>query len=142
MSFEDLIMEMVASKSIKISFSLLVSFLAHSVVPIAGFIVTGSILVVADLVTGIIAAQKKKEPIHSNGLRRTVTKIVSYMAAVLLGHIVQQVYLPSVPIVYAISLYIALIEFKSNLENLSIITGTDIGKAVWGMIQSKLPKIK
>lgn len=136
-------MEMIASNSIKISFSLLVSFLVDSVIPIAGFIVTGSILVVADLVTGIIAAKKNKEAIHSNGLRRTVTKIVSYMAAVLLAHIMQQVYLPSLPIVYAISLYIALVEFKSNLENLSVITGTDIGKAVWELIKSKLPiKIK
>lgn len=134
MLFEDLIMEMVVSKSIKISFFFLVLFLVYSVVFIVGFIVIGSIFVVVDLVIGVIVVQKKKECIYSNGLCCIVIKIVSYMVVVFLGYIVQQVYLLSVFIVYVISLYIVLIEFKSNLENFSIIIGIDIGKVVWGLI--------
>jgi phage-related holin len=98
------------------------------ITPVAGFIITSTALVFCDLITGIWAAKKQRQQVHSKGLRKTVAKITLYFMAIMLCHSVQTVYFNWLPLTYAIAVYIALTELLSNLENISIITGTNVFK--------------
>lgn len=99
--------------------------------PIKALIAVALILIGADLVSGILAALKKKQPITSAGLRRTVTKLMVYLAAICLGYLVEH-YMVSdyLPISKMISGVISLVELKSILENLDVLNGSSLFKTV------------
>lgn len=90
------------------------------------FIATG-ILIVADLVTGLMAAHKLKQPVTSAGLRRTVSKFVIYNVAVGCAFLVQKHMMGDlVPVSNIVSSAIGLTELKSILENIDKIRGGSI----------------
>lgn len=99
--------------------------------PVKPVMITAFILVLADLVTGIWAAQKRHESITSAGLRRTITKLLIYQITIVLGFITQQ-YLTGdlVPLSKIISAFIGLTEMKSITENLNHISGGSLLKAL------------
>lgn len=103
--------------------------------PVTPFIICVGLFVFADLYTGLKAAKKRNEEIRSKGLRRTIGKITQYSLAIILSHVLTVVFLPSVPIAVVTSFYIALVEFKSNIENISYLTGLDI----WRALVERLP---
>lgn len=111
-------------------------------VPIAGFIIAITFLVIADLYSGIKVAQHKKEAITSRGLKRTVAKITLYFFAIISARTIDVVFL--VPhgydfdVTWIVSGFIATTEFKSMLENTYIVTGVD----VWRKIASYLPSFE
>ena len=92
--------------------------------PIQAAIITVFVLIMADLVTGVYAAWKSEELITSSGLRRTITKLCVYEAALLLGFLTQT-YLtgPYVPVSTIVSTFIGVTELKSVIENLNSISG-------------------
>jgi phage-related holin len=99
--------------------------------PIKSVILVTGLLIFADLITGILAARKKKQPITSAGLRRTVTKIFVYNAAILLGFLAETYMLEGfIPISKIASGLIAVVEMASLLENLNIINGSPVFKAL------------
>lgn len=99
--------------------------------PIKGILLVTGFLIVADLISGVLAAKKRGESITSAGLRRSLTKIFVYNLAVISGFLVEQYMLSSIfPISKLISGLIALVELKSILENLNIVNGSDIFKTV------------
>lgn len=100
------------------------SFLA----PLAPFLILCASLVFIDTITGIRAAYKRGEKIRSRVMRNTVEKIVWYFTAILLSEAMKMVLLPQVPITYVTACYICIIEFKSNIENISALTNVDIWK--------------
>lgn len=114
---------------------------AH-ILPVAHFLAFTFALVVIDLYTGIRAARHRKEPIRSRGIGRTTEKITMYFAAILLSHAMNQVFF--VPkgfgfdLVWLVAGVISLTEFKSNLENIGVVTGMDI----WGQVSQYLPKFE
>lgn len=106
--------------------ALLVSVVAIFAPIKAIFLVTG-ILIFSDLVFGIIAAKKRGEKITSAGLRRTVTKIFVYNAAVALGFLVEKYMLDGfIPVSKIASGLISVVEFTSILESLNAINGSPV----------------
>lgn len=99
--------------------------------PIHNILVGIGALIVADMITGIYAAQKRGEKIHSKKMGATVTKTILYFLGIILAQIMQNLFLEAEAqsLVKATAGIFAVIEFKSNLENISTATGIDlIGK--------------
>lgn len=102
-------------------------------------ILTGMVaLTFIDTFTGTWAAAKRKESIHSRAMARTITKTVMYTIAVILAHILETVFMNWFPAVNLIAGYIALVEFKSNMENIGYITNIDI----WNYIKDRIEIFK
>lgn len=110
--------------------------------PIEGTIITTLCLVLADCMFGIAAAKKRKEPITSAGLRRTLTKLFVYEAAVLLAYLVE-VYLVRglLPVSKIITSFIGLTELQSIFESLDIINGSPLLASIVSKLGSENDKI-
>lgn len=99
--------------------------------PIQGIIITALVLILADLILGMIAAHKRQEPITSAGIRRTVSKILVYEGAILLGHIGEVYMLDGIiPVVKIVAAIIGAVELKSILESLDDINGSSLFKDI------------
>jgi hypothetical protein len=125
--------------SFKIALAALVSWLLSFIMPVMPFLVFTTVLVFADLHTGIKAAEFRGETIRSHGLRRTVSKIVLYFIAILLSEGMKYVFhFPNwADVSFLVAGLIAVTEFKSNLENISEFTQKDY----WGAIARRLPNV-
>ncbi len=103
-------------------------------------------LIIADLVTGIMAAHKLNQPITSAGLRRTVSKMVIYQIAVMSAFLVQRYMMGDlIPVSSIVSSMIGLVELKSILENADKINGGSLMKdilAKLGSVNDQLQKPK
>lgn len=117
--------------------SLLASTYLQYIFPIQNFLIGIFILVMLDLYTGIKAAKKREEVINSKGLRKSVIKIRDYFIAILAANTLQEIWLAALPVVYTVSLYIAIVEFRSNLENISILTDTNLVEKVFERLKLK-----
>lgn len=99
--------------------------------PIKAIILVTGILIFSDLITGIIAAHKRGEKISSAGLRRTVTKVFIYNAAIMLGFLCEQYMIDGfLPISKIAAGLISVVEMKSILENLDKINGNPVFKSL------------
>lgn len=98
--------------------------------PIKGMLIVTGVLILSDLVLGLSAAYRRKEPITSAGFRRTLVKLVVYEFALAIGYLAEHYLLSEVPITKLISGVVALTECKSILENLNSISGMDLFKSV------------
>lgn len=97
--------------------------------PIKAIILVTGILIFSDLITGVWAAHKQGKKIKSAGLRRSVTKIFVYHAAIMLGFLVEQYMLDGfLPVSKIAAGLISVVEMKSILENLDVINGSPIFK--------------
>lgn len=106
--------------------------------PIHSVMLTAGILIFLDLALGVAAARKRKEPITSAALRRTVTKIVVYQTAIITGFLCEKFLLSgSIPIVKLAAGAIGLVEMKSILENLDEINGAPVFKSIVNSLGSK-----
>lgn len=95
--------------------------------PVKMMIVVTFVLLVADLITGVLAAHKRKEPITSMGFRRTITKLFIYEACLMLGFLAQNYLIGDLlPVVKMIGAFIGITEMKSILENLNDINGASM----------------
>jgi phage-related holin len=109
-------------------YSLLAS-IALVFLPVKATLVTVMVLTVADLVSGIAAARKKRKRITSAGFKRTILKTTVYEAVVMLGFLTER-YMTgdAVPVVKILAGFIGLTELKSVMENIEIISGMSIIK--------------
>ncbi len=99
--------------------------------PVKEIMATMLVLIIADLITGMYAAYKRKESIQSSAIRRTVSKILAYEIAVALGFLAQAYLVKDlIPVANLIGSVVGLVELKSVLENLNSASGTDLLKAV------------
>jgi hypothetical protein len=105
--------------------------------PIQAMLIATGVLIFADLFLGVWAAIKQKHPITSAGFSRTVTKIFVYEIAIMLGYVSEHYVSDMVPIVKLIGSVIALVEVKSIMENLDIISGKPILKTVIEKLSSQ-----
>lgn len=111
--------------------------------PITSFLGITLFLVFADLITGVWAAQKRSEKIHSKGLRKSIGKIIAYFLAIILSRSMEIVFFEEtwvqdhIPVTYMVSGFISAVEFQSNIENIGEITGLDI----WSQIKKKLNEL-
>jgi len=107
----------------------LASWLAAKLSPLVPFLGLVMALVVADFITGVMAAKERGETITSRGFRRSVEKITLYFIAILAAEGMEKVF--GIPYVtYLVTLLIARTEFKSNIENVEQVTGTPIWKDI------------
>lgn len=107
------------------------------------FMVGITVLVFIDLTTGISLSLKRGEHITSYGLRKTVSKIVTYynllIACFILSKVVIEPYMNIyIPIFETVALYGCLAEFKSILENTSI----KLKLPILDMLLNSLPGFK
>lgn len=102
--------------------------------PIRSTLIAVSLLVMADLITGMWASLKEGRKITSTRLRRTVVKTLAYQSAIVVAFLLETYLISDMPIVKVVSGLIGLTEGKSFFENLRRITGIDF----WGQILSKL----
>lgn len=118
----------------------LCSWLILLTLPAQDSMIAVGVLVTIDLIVGIWAAKKRGEKITSYGLRRTITtKVFPYEVAVLCAYYVENHFFAAIPIMKAISGFIAIAETKSIFENLGQITGLNF----WEAIREKLqPAVK
>lgn len=133
---ENLIISLGKAKGFEAILSVLATYLSAALMPIADFVAIVFVLMFFDLMTGIWAAIVRKEVIASKKLRKSVGKFIAYMIAILLSLIMQNL-LPSIPIAKAMTIFIASIEFVSNMENLSKITNIDFATFVSNLIKVK-----
>jgi hypothetical protein len=112
--------------------------------PAKALIISVFFLIVADLVTGIWAALKRKEEISSAVMRRTISKFVIYQVAVISAVLVETYMLENfVPVSKIIASVIGLVELKSILENCNYILGQDLFKlAIQKLGSDNDPKIQ
>jgi phage-related holin len=123
------------------AFAFCLAYSLSFIVPIQSFLLGTFFLVIIDTCTGIWKAKTRQEPITSAGMRRTIAKIIAYFLAIILSEGVKNIWVKDVDLAYWVSAYIAITELKSNLENLSVITGLDFWAAIKSFLQDKIPKI-
>lgn len=110
--------------------------------PIHQAAVIVSVLVCADLFTGIYAAKKAGAEITSRGLRRTVDKLLGYLTAILLAHLTQQVTAVEISVLKAVAGFIAVTELLSNLENIGKIAELPLADSVRKLLNTNKPNAK
>ena len=113
--------------------------------PVKPIIFAIGFLVIVDLITGIWAAHKRNERIASNGIRRTITKTLAYMAAIICSHVMNIYFLQGIiDPVKVVSGLIAVTEFQSLMENLSSILQKDLWKVILEKLQGQkiIPVLK
>lgn len=99
--------------------------------PIQSVLLTVLALILADVITGVLAARARKEKIVSSGLRRSVVKLLVYEIAIMLGFVTESFLTGDlVPICKIISTYVGLTELKSIFENLNAISGGSLLKSI------------
>lgn len=102
------------------------TYFAAILLPVAKLMFGVGLLVIADFITGVLAAQKRGEAITSKKARPTVTKGIGYMIAIIAAGIMQHLFIPDFEVVKIVSGLIAFIELKSLDENLETLTGKSI----------------
>lgn len=110
------------------------------VIPVQQMVASIFLLVVADLITGLAAAKKRNEVIHSKGLRRSTLKFGMYCVAIVSCHSVETVYFKDFPVVYMVAAYIAGTELWSVLENVGTVTGTNVLNSIREYLSRTLKK--
>jgi phage-related holin len=115
--------------------------LAATMAPIKPLLLACGTLIIADMVTGIMAARKRKEPINSADMRRSLSKMVVYQVAIISAFVLETYMLEGLlPVTKVVGGVIGMVEFKSILENASTIAGQDIVKMVLDKLGSKNAK--
>jgi len=118
-------------------FAAILGWAMSVILPIKDFLIITSALVVLDLITGIVAAKKRKEEIRSRSLMRTTIKLLLYYSAILATEGVQVVFAEKIPITYITAFTIALTELKSILENVDAGTGSRLAKMIIDKLKAK-----
>jgi hypothetical protein len=91
--------------------------------PIKGLLALTGLLIALDFITGIVAAKKRGETIQSSRMKHTAVKCFTYQMAILTGFIIEQKFIPELPVVRLVSAVIGMTELKSILENLESLSG-------------------
>lgn len=111
--------------------------------PIKPLLLACGALIIADTITGMFAAHKRKEKISSAEMRRSITKMFVYQIAIISAFVLEKYMLDGLlPVSKVVSGVIGMVEFKSILENVSTIAGQDILKMVMDKMGSKNAKVK
>lgn len=111
-------------------FTLTIGWLIIYFLPIVPFILIVGFFVLADTITGIIAAHHRGEEITSKRFRSVVSKYIVYGVAVCVAHVIQRQFFYDFPAMKLISGLIAYSELLSIDENIKDITGFSFFKTI------------
>jgi phage-related holin len=116
----------------------IVAFVAAYLAPVVPALITCALLVAVDTITGIIAAKSKGESIQSRMLYRIAPKLLVYNLLIITGYAVQQnMGIKWIPFTDISTGVIALIEFKSILENVSKLIGKDVFEYIKDLLNKR-----
>ena len=94
-------------------------------------------IVIIDLITGVLAARKRKEEITSARIRDSVSKLFIYEIALLSALLLENYLLSGmVPAIKIVSAVIGVAEGKSVLENLDTLQGGNMFKNLIDKLRS------
>lgn len=112
--------------------------------PVKALLLVTGLLIFSDLISGIFAARKAGTKITSAGLRRTVTKVFVYNAAIMLGFLTETYMIDGfLPLSKIAAGLISVVELKSVLENLDKINGNPVFTSLiekLGSVNDTIPK--
>ncbi len=111
--------------------------------PIQAILVTTSVMILGDFITGVLAARKRGEEITSAGFRRSISKLLVYEVALMMGFLAERYMIDFIPVTKMISSLVALTEIKSIYENLDSIQGGKLLESIitkLGSDNAKIPK--
>lgn len=105
-----------------------IAFVLIYITPIHSILITVYLLLAFDLFSGVGKAIKLKEMITASKLRLSIIKFVYYSLAIIAAYQIDKTMIgaDSLLLTKIISGYISFTEFKSLIENISILTGRDI----------------
>lgn len=117
-------------------------YLVFVFTPVSAALLWMGVFVFIDLITGLWKAVKTKEAITSKRLANTITKVVMYFLAIITSRVMdaellKAIYLPFTVAQLAIGFF-SVTEFKSIMENISAVLGTD----VWKYLRSKIDELR
>lgn len=107
-----------------------IAFIIAFISPIFPAMIATGFLIGADTISGIMKSRKKKIPITSRKLSNVLTKMVLYQLLIVSAHLCETYLVEELPFVKLVLGAIALVEFKSILENASEYLGKDVVKAI------------
>ena|SRR6218665_893797 len=101
--------------------------------PIAGYILYITLILIADLITGLLKAKKinngdlpANEYIKSRKLWTSVSKWLLYVLAIMVAHGAMVTFWPNIEIAKGVLMALTVIEVKSMDENMKVILGYSI----------------
>lgn len=104
------------------------------IMPIAPLIYVTTGLIMADMITGVIAARRKDETIKSKPMFRTIEKMLVIYTIILVSEGVSLVFFKGTfSLTFVVTFIIAISEYKSIIENAEII----LGLPIWSFIKDK-----
>lgn len=118
-------------------FFVALSWLGIYFYPSFQFILLVGFFVVADTITGVMAAYKLGEPITSKKFRGIIPKYIVYGTGVLVAHVLQRQFFPDFPAMKIIAGLVAYTELMSIDENISKITGVRLFEFFIKKLKSK-----
>lgn len=104
--------------------------------PIQSILATSAVMIMSDLITGVMAAKKRGEPITSAGLRRTISKLFTYELAIMFAFLAEHYISNVLPFVKMASAMVSLVELKSIYENLNSLSSDNLLKGLINKIGS------
>lgn len=123
------------------SFKLLPYFVSMFMPVVPAILWLGAFIFV-DFFTGIWKAKKLKEPIQSKKMANSITKIVMYFLAIICAKVMDTALLHSellpFTITQAVVGFVSVIEFKSIMENISII----LEMPLWSYLRNKIDLLR
>lgn len=126
-------------KQLGIYFLKLCTFILIYITPIHGILITVYLLLGLDLFSGISKSIKIGEKITASKLSLSIIKFVYYSVAMIAAFQIDTVMIApdSLLLTRIIAGYITMTEFKSLIENVSVLTGIDI----WIAIKNKVVEL-
>ncbi len=116
----------IAASTAKYTISLFLAVYIEHFKSVEKYLAFTLLVLLVDLVTGINAAKKRGEAVHSYGLRRTTKKFGELGIAIVIARFFEIVYIPDLKLVFAVSIYISIHEMYSVYENISQTSGISI----------------
>jgi phage-related holin len=138
----EVIQKMFEASSVKAALIILFTTIWQFLMPIGDFIILISILLIADFITGVMAAKKRGEKITSKGWRRTVVKIGVYALAIILTQYLKVTFIKDwdINLARSVALFIVTIETKSIDENFEELTGISLLTKILTKISKPIKK--
>lgn len=123
-------------------YTLICTWIAAMVVDTYSYVSFAWVLSALDVITGTLAARKRGEKIQGKRMMDSIRKCFYYTAAILLTYQMEEVIVKdspfilvrSIPFMYTVGSYIILKEFKSNIENISELTGVRLSGPISKLI--------
>jgi len=145
MEVQTLLKALIKAKSLKAGIGIILAFLFDFFLPISGMMIGGFVIVSGVGVLGGISNVKAGRSFTADGWQ-VVVKMLVYMIIIVLGQIMEKVWLDeydiyvNIPIVYFLSIYIVVHEMENGIDSLNEITGWKLNGVI-GIIKLVL-KIK